>query len=172
MRPMELEDSSLIVRWRNSDRISSMSGMKNPINKEGHIKWFNSRSSLRKDFVISLSNIDNHPIGVVSFEGAVNGCGNIDAELGKYIGDDRYLGLGLAYEASVAWINFGFTSLNFESIYIRTKKNNIANIRLNTKLGFKVVDGFNRFPTLSDEWLYMEITKEEWLRLNKYENIK
>lgn len=60
------------------------------------------------------------------------------AELRKLIGDPTYRGRGYAEEATRLWIQYGIEGLNLEKIYVSTLQTQIANIRLNETIGFKV----------------------------------
>ncbi len=58
------------------------------------------------------------------------------AELRKLIGEPSARGTGLAAKATKLWIQFGICGLGLEKIYVSTLQTQIANIRLNEKIGF------------------------------------
>jgi len=60
------------------------------------------------------------------------------AELRKLIGDPGARGKGLAAEATRMWIQYGIHGLGLEKIYVSTLQTQIANIKLNEKIGFQV----------------------------------
>lgn len=60
------------------------------------------------------------------------------AELRKLIGDPEYRGRGIAEEATRLWIQYGIQILGLEKIYVSTLQTQIANIKLNENIGFKV----------------------------------
>ena len=69
------------------------------------------------------------------------------AELRKLIGDPDYRGRGYAEEATRLWIQYGIQGLKLEKIYVSTLQTQIANIKLNETIGFKVevlIDGERR----------------------------
>lgn len=71
------------------------------------------------------------------------------AELRKMIGDPAYRGKGLAREATYLWLRYGVSTLGLRKIYLDTLDNNVRNIALNEKLGFKV-EGLLRGECLID----------------------
>jgi len=90
---------------------------------------------------------DNLPIGLMAFL-------NYDrkykkAELRKLIGVPKLRGKGLGKEATKYWIQYGFTELGLNKIYLNTVDTNIRNIKLNEELGFKV-EGILRNEILID----------------------
>jgi RimJ/RimL family protein N-acetyltransferase len=60
------------------------------------------------------------------------------AELRKLIGDLDSRGQGYAEEATRLWIQYGVNALGLEKIYVSTLQTQIANIRLNESIGFRV----------------------------------
>jgi len=60
------------------------------------------------------------------------------AELRKLIGDPAARGQGLAEEATRLWLRYGIQGLELEKIYVSTLQTQIANIKLNEKIGFQV----------------------------------
>jgi RimJ/RimL family protein N-acetyltransferase len=71
------------------------------------------------------------------------------AELRKLIGESDCRGKGLAEEATRLWVRYGIIGLGLEKIYLSTLQTQIANIRLNEDIGFKV-EGLLRDEVLID----------------------
>jgi RimJ/RimL family protein N-acetyltransferase len=71
------------------------------------------------------------------------------AELRKLIGDPAYRGRGLAEEATRLWVNYGFQGLGLKKIFVSTLQTQVANIKLNEKIGFQV-EGLLRNEVLID----------------------
>jgi len=94
--------------------------------------------------VVSLN---DKPIGALAYL-------NIDpvqkkAELRKLIGDPAARGHGYAKRATQYWIEYGVSTLGLRKIYVNTLDTNLANIRLNEQLGFRV-EGLLRDEILLD----------------------
>ena len=132
LRKMTEDDAPYIVEWRNDPDIKKWMFNQEEITIESHLNWFREKASNRIDYIICDKKTDK-PIGSVSFS-------NIEdkkAEAGKMIGNKEYRGKGYAKEAYILWLNYGFSELGFEEIYGRTMANNIPNIKLNEKIGFR-----------------------------------
>jgi RimJ/RimL family protein N-acetyltransferase len=71
------------------------------------------------------------------------------AELRKLIGDPERRGKGLAEEATRLWVQYGISGLGLRKIYVSTLQTQIANIKLNENIGFKV-EGLLRNEVLID----------------------
>lgn len=111
---------------------------------------------------------DKTPIGLIAFL-------NIDeyhkkAELRKMIGILKERGKGYGNEATKAWIEYGFFTLNLEKIYLTTINTNIKNIRINEALGFRVEGLLRNELKIDGEYhdvLQMSLLKEWVLKREK-----
>jgi RimJ/RimL family protein N-acetyltransferase len=109
---------------------------------------------------------DKTPIGLIAYL-------NIDeyhrkAELRKMIGVTKERGKGYGNEATKAWIEYGFFTLNLEKIYLTNVNTNIKNIRINESLGFRVEGLLRNELKIDGEYfdvLQMSLLKE-WI-INK-----
>lgn len=136
LRPMLIEDSEILVSWRNKFEILKWMVTSEVISLESHINWYNNRKN-RYDYMI-IDKFNEKPIGTLNYKIIKDGV----AEAGKLIGNQKYWGRGYAKEAFKIWIDFGFDSINLDKIIVNTKSNNKVNIALNTKLGFKITNHF------------------------------
>ena len=106
-----------------------------------------SRTTAKRTSLDTLISSEYHIIGIVTLpDGTSIGVMaflNYDvmqfkAELRKLIGNPKMRGKGLGKEATRLWIRYGFESLDLKKIYVNTLETNLANIRLNEELGFRV----------------------------------
>lgn len=166
LRPMTETDSALIVSWRNLlvQEAYSVFLNRKKLSIKKHLAWFNSQRYNRVDYVICEKSKGN-PIGTVHFK-KIDELRGI-AEAGKIIGDFSYRKRGLAKEAFAVWLKFGFEDLKLNRIYILTDIDNIANIKLNLKLGFKVIQQEKKIRVLNKDFLKMEISKDAMNKINK-----
>ncbi len=95
--------------------------------------------------IITLKN--DKPIGLLAFLDFDKV--NNKAELRKLLGEKEFRGKGYAKEATKLWIEYGISKLKLRKIYLHTIDTNIANIRLNKDLGFKI-EGILRKECLID----------------------
>ena len=134
LRPMLLEDAEYVVRWRSDPEILANIFAREPLTLESHLNWFQSPREDRLDYIICLRET-KRPIGTMSFTNIDRQ--NLKAEAGKMLGDKSTWGKGLAKEAYILWLSFGFRELGLNRVYERTLSTNHRNIALNKKLGFK-----------------------------------
>lgn len=97
--------------------------------------------------VDALSNGRDNHLGIITLQNGtpIGAMAMLDhsteqrrAELRKLIGDPEYRGRGYAEEATRLWIQYGVQGLGLEKIYVSTLQTQIANIKLNEAIGFKV----------------------------------
>lgn len=161
---MILSDAELIVSWRNALDARSMFFNCEELSMEQHMKWFKGCRCNRVDYVF-CENSKGKAIGTVNFKNIdeLAGC----AEAGKLLGDISFRKKGLATEAFAAWLQYGFDVLKLKHIYVFTRQNNIANINLNLKLGFKVVESEEEIKPSMEDFIKMEISMKAMDALNK-----
>jgi RimJ/RimL family protein N-acetyltransferase len=90
---------------------------------------------------------DGRPIGAVAY--LDHSRQQKRAELRKLIGELDARGQGLAEEAARLWVDYGVRGLGLQKIYLSTLQTQIANIKLNENLGFRV-EGLLRNEVLID----------------------
>jgi ribosomal-protein-alanine N-acetyltransferase len=81
----------------------------------------------------------------------------------------KYWGKGIATEASIESLNYGFDELKLQKIGAGADIDNIASNRVLQKVGFKLIDKFN-FEKVAHN--YYEITKSEWIKAKRTANIE
>lgn len=155
IRPMEIKDTEIVVGWRNQDYIREVSLNKKIISSKEHKNWFQKSRKNRLDFIF-FDKLSEEPIGVVSFDRSKTQSFFSDYfELSKYIGNKNYFGKGLAYEVCIALLNELNSNNKIMGIYAVTRIDNLANIGLNKKLGFKTYDGPIDKITLKKNFILM-----------------
>jgi len=167
LRPMATDDAQTVIRWRNARHVAIMSRetTNRDLSINQHLAWFAATRQDRTDYIIELKH-ENTPIGSVSFTlRSLTGFVSC-AELGKYIGEETAQGHGYATEAVRSWIYNGFEGISLNCIFARTRRINLANIKINQRLGFTIEDFPVEFKTPSEKWIFMRLTKDQWLRQN------
>ena len=137
-------DPRQVLEMRNAKHVRS--NMRNSafIAMETHSEFLEEYASLpRIDFVL-INKEFGHYIGGMNICLTNNGF-----EIGKYIGNESYLGKGLSYGMAKSFLEFFKRNFSgIESVYAITKIENFPNINLNFKLGFKIIQRVN-----IDYWL-------------------
>lgn len=160
LREMTEQDSTYLILWRNDPDIKKWFFNKKKLTLSEHLKWFKSTRDSRIDYIICDKNKDI-PIGTLNYKNIFNDT----AEIGKMIGDKKYWGKGIGRESFILWLDFGINVLGFNTIYSKTLANNVRNIRLNERFGFKVID--EAYVKIDDgnktyKILTMELKREEY----------
>lgn len=89
-------------------------------------------------------------------------CGLLYSEDGveiSYMFFPQFWGQGIACEAVIASINYGFKTLQMESIIAITQAANTKSCQLLTRIGMNFIKNFMRFNAI--QYLY-QITKSDW----------
>jgi RimJ/RimL family protein N-acetyltransferase len=120
-----------VLRIRNSPHVLKMTIDSDPITPYTHRSFIDGYAhSPRFDLMIVAD-----PIG--SCIGGINLCWRENGlEIGKYIGDSRYLGRGVAKAAMFSFLDLLRREFPGADLLARTRKENQGNIALNLKLGF------------------------------------
>lgn len=168
LRPMSETDASLIVQWRNSQRIASISKLSSQagLTVEQHLAWFSRTRTERVDYVI-VQKEGLQLIGSLSWSWHEHYGSQLCAEMGKYIGEASALGKGYATEATILWLQYAFQDIGIDVVFAITRFDNLPNIKLNMKLGFEVQPWPSQLKRVSDDWVFMNLTKDQWCSLQK-----
>lgn len=139
-------DPNEVLRLRNADNVLNMTSAIRKISPAEHANFINRYALIpRIDFMI-VNDEENISIGGVNLCLTDRGL-----EIGKYIGESRYLGRGIAKEAMFSFLNFLREEFHGIEILARTRRDNSRNIHLNSKLGFSLCDD------LGDEFILMKL---------------
>lgn len=168
IRKFEEKDIPNKVKWINDNNNNSYLHYNLPLTIKETTNWYKNIKNMqsRYDAIIEYKNI---PVGVI-------GLINIDKCKGEYyitLGERNYKRKGISYIASKKIINYGFTELGLNKIWLCVDSDNIAARNLYEKLGFKL-EGILRKDIyfkgkMIDRCMY-GIIKEEWSETNEYIN--
>lgn len=136
LRPLTLEDSDMLIAWRNKERVLSNFIRQEQINKEGHEKWFAKMVATGEviEFVICEIESDT-PVGCVYLQ-------NIEwehnkAEEGVFLGEESALGKGYAKEAVQLILEYGFQKKSLHKIVARVLPHNAASMHMHEAAGYQ-----------------------------------
>ena len=134
LRPIELSDTPLIVQWRNQEDVRKNLYIQTDLTPEMHEQWYHTRvaTSQCAQFIIEC---ELGPIGTVFLK-------NIDhtlqkAEFGIFLGSSECRGKGYGSAAAAKILEYGFTMLKLNRIYLSVFMTNPAAIRSYEKAGFR-----------------------------------
>lgn len=130
IRPMEAEDLSLVLSWRNHDSVRKMMLSPQLISPEQHQQWFAtmSRDKLRQLLIFER---DHRPAGFVQF--TLPQAGGV-SEWGFYVDPKSQSGTG--QQMGKAALAYAFERLGLHKIYGQVLLYNERSIRFHQRLGF------------------------------------
>ena len=165
IRAFREEDVPNKVRWINDDRNNRFLHYDLPLNIEGTYRWFHKNQQLsdRYDAVIEYK---GKPVGVIGLLTIKEG----RAEYYITIGEQEYKGKGIAKEATRQLLEYAFTELNLNEVYLYTEVNNTGAQKLFEKCGFRKVELLKNSAVnrgVAVDRLYYVITAEEFMEYNK-----
>ena len=138
IRPITPEDTDLIVEWRNSDIVMDNFIIREPLSREVHLNWYNTKilNGQVSQFIIYIADGDI-PIGSVYMQ-------DIDTldksgEFGIFIGD-RGTGRGYGREAMGLMMDYGRDVLGLTTVNLRVLAGNEVARHLYKQYGFREID--------------------------------
>lgn len=130
-----VEDTPLIVKWRNNENVRKNFIFQEPFTEEMHLNWLNTKVASKEvvQFIIKVKE-NNKPIGSVYFR-------DIDyvkkeAEYGIFIGEDDERGKGYGSEVVKLALDYAFNELDLDTIILRVFADNKFAIKSYESAGF------------------------------------
>lgn len=160
------EDNSLIVAWRNTERVKKNLYSHSELTIEGQNTWYKKyiEDRTNQTFTILVKD-DNKKIGTVSLTGI--DLENSIAELSIIIGEDAYLGRGYGKEATLLILKYAFEQLGLNKVHLRVLDYNREALNMYESLGFTkegVLSKDNFYEGKYHDTILMGITAEEFFK--------
>ena len=166
IRPIELEDTENIVRWRNTDSVRKNLYTQEELKPEQHIAYFQNvvRQGKCAQFIISVNeNGMEKDIGTVFIKNIDHKSHN--GEYGIFIGEESARGKGYAKRATRLILDHGFSVLKLHRIYLTVMADNHPAVKAYEGCGFQR-EGVMRDEYLRDDGyvdvVLMAILQEDW----------
>lgn len=140
-KPVELTDSKLILKWRNSPEIKKNFIIQEDITEEENRNWFENYVSKGKSvqFII-ITKVGNAPIGSVYYSHINDE--KKSAEYGIFLGENEAVGRGFGKEV-VKWaVNYAFTEMGMLYLYLRVFEDNVPAIKSYIYGGFEITNKY------------------------------
>ncbi len=135
--PITMEDTNLIVNWRNNPKVQQNFVFRTAFTNEMHENWMKSQVVTGNvvQFIIQ-DNASKRKIGSVYLR-------DIDkkfrsAEYGIFIGEDEFRGKGFGSESARLIVDYGFKVIKLHRIFLRVFQSNSIAISSYKKVGFEV----------------------------------
>lgn len=135
LRPITLQDTDLIVAWRNSEGVRKHFIYQAPFTREGHENWIRNMVETGKVIQMIICNMsDDMPLGSVYVR-------DIDrqhskAEYGMFVGEESARGRGVGTAAAKLMLDYCFREEKLHRVYMRVFAANERSIRSCEKAGF------------------------------------
>ena len=158
LRFITREDTKLIVKWRNNERVRKNFIIQNRLTEERHNHWLDTRVASGEvvQFII-VKKEGEMPIGSVYFRD-IN-YNEKKAEYGIFIGEDTAVGKGYGTEAARLALDYAFHVLGLTKIFLRVFADNKLAIQSYRNVGFKEYNYIESIETSSGEYrevIFME----------------
>lgn len=134
-RPITLEDTDMVLRWRNGEKVVQNFIYRESISKEEHLTWLEKKvdTGLVQQFIICDSQTDK-PLGSIYLQ-------NFDekestVEEGIFLGEAEAFGRGIGVEATNLLADYVFATLPCQTITARVLGYNMASRGMFEKCGF------------------------------------
>lgn len=162
IRKFDKTDIANKVNWINDPRNNSFLHYDIPLEIEKTEAWFEGNKN-RTDRYDAVIEADGKPVGLIGL--LCIDQKNKKSEYYVTIGEQDYLGRGVASSASKLLLEYAFVELGLERVYLYTEVDNVDAIRLYERIGFKR-EGVLKNDLFSkgrfvDRYLYA-ITKKEF----------
>ena len=161
LREKRIEDAEKDYRWRSDPEIARLdAAYPLSMSYERYLKLFQDQ--------LRYPTPGSHHFGTDAVDGTyIGNCMyydldsvRLEAELGIVIGDRDYWGNSYGYDAVTTLLNYMFTEINLNRVYLHTLDWNERAQRSFSKSGFKPVRTVRR---MSQDFILMEVLREDWL---------
>lgn len=147
IRPLQEQDAYTSVKWRNDLEVFKYTGntYDHIITIQSELDWIHKVIANHNDYRCAIL-ADGVYVGNIYLTDIGDGC----ATYHIFIGNRDYWGKGVAREASLQIIDYGFKDLKLDKIVLEVKRQNERAIKLYLSLGFVILSE-------GDEWVEMGI---------------
>ncbi len=166
LRPITIEDTKDIVRWRNSEEVRKYFLDRSDITEQSHNNWLKNKVFTGEvaQFVITLSS-SGDSLGTTFIK-------DLDftskkGEFGIFIGETDQRGKGVGFEATRLITEYGFDVLGLNKVYLRVIANNHRAVATYKRVGYSI-DGTLRKEVYDngkyEDVVIMSMLKSEFIK--------
>lgn len=135
LRPITLDDTDMVVKWRNSPEVMKNFIFRTPLTRKMHIDWFHNKieQGLVYQFII-CDKSTNQPLGSVYLQNFEEQ--HYRAEEGIFLGEEAAHGKGIGTEAAKLLIKYAFEVLGLHKLTARVLAYNLASAKMHERAGY------------------------------------
>ena len=135
LRPITIEDTECVVRWRNDKKVVENFIYRKNISKEEHLNWFHNKVETGDviQFIICDNKTDK-ALGSIYLQNF-----NLEsrqAEEGIFLGEEEAYGRGIGTEAAALVLKYAFETLKLHKLTARVLSYNQGSRRMHEKAGY------------------------------------
>lgn len=135
LRPITLDDTPLIVKWRNNPSVMKNFIFRQTFTDQMHINWMNTKVASGEVIqYVAIEKVTGRPIGSVYYRDIDTDYNS--AEFGIFIGEDDARGQGFGKEMTRLFTKYGLSELGFHRIQLRLLAANEAAYKTYEDAGF------------------------------------
>ena len=135
LRHISMDDTDLIVKWRNNPRVRNNFIYREVFTPEGHEKWINTKVAAGEVVqMIIYEKEGDVPVGSVYLRDIDRA--EASAEYGIFIGEDDALGKGYGNEAATLMTDYAAKELSLKKLILRVFSDNIPALKSYEHAGF------------------------------------
>lgn len=137
LRPITIEDTENVVRWRNDKKIVENFIYRENISEEDHLNWFHNKVEAGKviQFIICDLQTDK-PLGSIYLQNFQET--SRQAEEGIFLGEEEAYGRGIGTEAAKLVLEYAFSTLKLHKLTARVLSYNQGSRKMHEKAGYKM----------------------------------
>lgn len=135
LRPITDNDTDLIVKWRNNERIRNNFVYRVEFTRQIHEEWLRTKVYTGQvlQMIICENENDGAPVGSVYFK--FNNSEKTEAEYGIFIGEDDAIGKGYGNETALLAVDYA-REIGVKKVILRAFSYNTAAIKSYEHAGF------------------------------------
>lgn len=149
--PLSFEHLEVVRNWRNQNHVRNMMEYQELISTQEQKAWFSNLKHQENKYFVFATSTDL--VGLTHLK-------NISeetAEAGLFVGNEKYIGTGVAFYASIELLDLAFFEMKLQKLFAKVNKDNIDAIRYNTSLGF------SEEKKLNESFIQLAITQDTYV---------
>lgn len=141
IRPITMDDTEMVVSWRNNPRVRDNFLYRGPFTAEIHENWMNTKVRDGKviqfivEEILDQTDLTTRPIGSVYYRDV--DMENKTAEYGIFIGEDDAAGHGYGNIIASWAVNYAKDVLKLKSLTLRALADNTSAVKSYENAGYK-----------------------------------